>query len=67
MQKKDLDKNPTLFHNKVLVILLVGQSCPSLATPWTVAHQAPMSMGLTRQENWSGLPFPSPGDFLTQE
>ena len=32
------------------------------ATPWTVAHQAPPSMGFTRQEYWSGLPFPSPGD-----
>ena len=32
------------------------------ATPWSVAHQAPLSMGLSRQEYWSGLPFPSPGD-----
>ena len=32
------------------------------ATPWTVAHQAPSSMGFSRQEYWSGLPFPSPGD-----
>ena len=30
--------------------------------PWTVAHQAPLSMGFSRQEYWSGLPFPSPGD-----
>ena len=33
------------------------------ATLWTVAHQAPPSMGFSRQEYWSGLPFPSPGDF----
>ena len=33
------------------------------ATPWTVAHQAPLSMGFSRQEYWSGLPFPPPGDF----
>ena len=33
------------------------------ATPWTVAYQAPHSMGFSRQEYWSGLPFPSPGDF----
>ena len=33
-----------------------------LATLWTVAHQAPPSMGFSRQEYWSGLPFPSPGD-----
>ena len=32
------------------------------ATPWTVAYQAPVSMGFSRQEYWSGLPFPSPGD-----
>ena len=31
-------------------------------TPWTVAHQAPLSVGFHRQEYWSGLPFPSPGD-----
>ena len=31
-------------------------------TPWTVAHQAPPSMGFSRQEYWSGLPFPFPGD-----
>ena len=30
------------------------------ATPWTVAYQAPPSMGFSRQEYWSGLPFPSP-------
>ena len=30
--------------------------------PWTAAHQAPQSMGFSRQEYWSGLPFPSPGD-----
>ena len=32
------------------------------ATPWTVAYQAPLSMGFSRQEYWGGLPFPSPGD-----
>ena len=32
------------------------------ATPWTVAYQAPLSMGFPRQEYWNGLPFPSPGD-----
>ena len=31
-------------------------------TPWTVAHKAPLSMGFSGQEYWSGLPFPSPGD-----
>ena len=32
------------------------------ATPWTVAYKAPLSMEFSRQEYWSGLPFPSPGD-----
>ena len=31
-------------------------------TPWTIAHEAPPSMGFSRQEYWSGLSFPSPGD-----
>ena len=33
-----------------------------LATPWTVAHQSPLSMGFPMQEYWNGLPFPPPGD-----
>ena len=33
-------------------------------TPWTVAHQVPLSMGLSRQQHWSGLPCPPPGDLL---
>ena len=38
----------------------VAQSCPTLCDPWTVAHQAPSSMGFSRHEYWSELPFPSP-------
>ena len=40
---------------------LVTKSCLTLATPWTVVCQAPLSMGFSRQEYWSGLLFPSPG------
>ena len=40
----------------------VASICLTLATPWTVAHQAPLHMGFSREEYWSGLPFPSPGD-----
>ena len=40
----------------------VAQSCPTLCNLWTVAHQAPPSMGFSRQEYWRVLPFPSPGD-----
>ena len=36
-------------------------------TPWTAAHQVPLSMGLPRQEYWSGLPFPPPGDIPDPE
>ena len=39
----------------------VAQLCPTVI-PWTVAYQAPPSMGFSRQEYWIGLPFPSPGD-----
>ena len=41
---------------------LVAKSCPTLMTPWTTARQAPLSMGFSRQEYLSGLPFPSPED-----
>ena len=41
---------------------LIAKSCPTLASPWAVACQGPPSMGFSRQEYWSGLPFPSPGD-----
>ena len=38
----------------------VAQLCPTLATPWTGAYQAPPSMGFSRREYWSGVPLPSP-------
>ena len=38
------------------------QSCPALCDPMDVAHEAPLSMEFSREEYWSGLPFPSPGD-----
>ena len=38
----------------------IAQSCPTLATPWTAAYQAPLSMGFSRQKYWSGVPLPSP-------
>ena len=41
---------------------LFAKSCLTVVTPWTVARQAPLSMGFSRQEYWSGLPFPSPAD-----
>ena len=41
---------------------LITKSCPTLVTPWTVACQTPLSIGFSRQEYYSGLLFPSPGD-----
>ena len=40
---------------------LITKSCPTLATPWTVVCQPPLSMRFSKQEYQSGLPFPSPG------
>ena len=46
-----------------MMVVLKLLSCVRLfVTPGTVAHQAPLSMQFSRQEYWSGLPFPSPGD-----
>ena len=46
----------------MLHICMLLQPCPTLWDPVTVAHQAPLSMGFSRQEYWSGLPCPPPGD-----
>ena len=40
---------------------MLAQSCPTVCDPWTVACQAPLSIGFSRQEYWSGLLFPTPG------
>ena len=40
----------------------MGRDVGAFVTPWIVARQAPLSMGFPRQEHWSGLPFPLPGD-----
>ena len=54
---------PVSPHQHLLLfVVLVTQSCLTLLTQWTVAHQAPLSMGFSRQEYWSGLPCPPPGD-----
>ena len=58
---------------EIITTLLIGYVCvcvcaralshvPLSAAPWTVAHQAPLSRKLSRQEHWSGLPFLTPGD-----
>ena len=45
-----------------MVVGLVAKLGPTLVIPWTVACQAPLFVGFSRQEYWRGLPFPSPGD-----
>ena len=47
--------------------VLVTRLCLTLATPWTADHQNPLSMKFSKQEYWSGLPFPSPGDLPNSE
>ena len=54
------EKGKVLLEAMVKVKLL--SRVRLFATPWTVAHEAPPSMGFSRQEYWRGLPFPSPGD-----
>ena len=56
----------TCICTSFFFVLLCLAVSDSFVTPWTVAHQAPLSMGFPRQEYWSGLPFPTPGIFPTQ-
>ena len=82
MQKKHLRKFK-IFHKKYYqqiryrtqlnIIKAIHDKVKSLsrvrlfATPWSAASQAPLSLGFSRQEYWSGLPLPSPGDLPTSE
>ena len=80
MYKKESTRNPSQKHyrcssSKVIKrpVLLEQIECSLISsvwlfvTPWTVAHQAPLSLGFSRQEYWSGLPFPSPGDLPNRD
>ena len=53
-----MGKEACFCHKKVKLLSRVQL----FGTPWTVPYQAPLSMEFSRQEYWSGLPFPSPGD-----
>ena len=50
--------------SKGVCCAVLSHSVVSLCDPWTVACQAPLSMGFSRQEYWSGLPFPTPVDLI---
>ena len=55
------------FSHKTNVCLFVAQLCLTLCSPMNHSPQAPLFMGFSRQECWSGLPFPSPGDLPNPE
>ena len=55
------------FFCTLCVCALVTQSCVTFVTPWTVAHQDPLSMGFFKQEYWTRLPSLSPGDLPDPE
>ena len=55
----------TNYHRRGAYVCVYAESLSHVqfcVTPWTIAHQAPLTMELSRQEYWLGLPFPSPGD-----
>ena len=62
--EKEEEMNPKVGRRKEIVKIKVKSlsHVQLFVTPWTVAPQAPPSMEFSRQEYWSGLPFPSPGD-----
>ena len=59
--KKHITQPLKVFWNTYL-LCSVASSCESLCDPMDVAYQVPLAMGFPRQEHWSGLPFPPPGD-----
>ena len=57
-----MDIKGKITSNMIILLVDVWLIMSNSTTPWTVAHQAPLSMGFSRQEYWSGFPFLSPGD-----
>ena len=64
--RKESDMTERLNVTELMPVCCHSSRVRLFVTPWTVARQAPLSMGLSRQEYWSGLPFPNPGILLTQ-
>ena len=54
---------PFIIESTLCCVCSVAHHVQLFANQWTVAPQAPLSMGFSRQEYWSRLPFPPPGDF----
>ena len=69
IQNKKVKKKKQNFFKCTLYACMLSWSSPVqlFVTPWTVAHQAPLSMEFSKQEYWSGLSFPSPGDLPDPE
>ena len=59
-----IDEWIKMWHVCILCVCVIS---PSLCDPWTAARQVPLSMELSRQDYWSGLPLPSPGDLPNPE
>ena len=59
-RERETERERERERERFVVQLLI--CVPLFSTPWTIAHQAPLSIGFSRQEYWSGWPFPSPGD-----
>ena len=62
-----LEQLPAKSISLPFLLLLVTKSCLTLVTPWTIACQAPLSVGFPSREYWSGLSFSSPGDLPYSE
>ena len=60
-----MDKESLIRETLMLLLLIRFSRVQLCATLWTAAHQAPLSTGFSRQDYWSGLPFPSPAFPLT--
>ena len=64
LEKVSLQINLEMSLPGLLVCVCLDSNVWPFATPWTIACQAPLSVGFSRQEYWSGFPFPSPWDLL---
>ena len=63
----NISRSKTNQSRLLYLRFVLSQSCPTLCDPWTVARQAPLSMGFSWQEYKSGVPLPSPGDLPDKE
>ena len=60
-------RHTNCFYKTIFFCVCIFSHVQLFVTPWNIAHQAPLSMGFSRQEYWSGLPFSTPGDLLNPD